>query len=87
MLLAWGSKRGEKMIIGKRLINAGVINPSQLEEALAIQENTREKLGMILIGCGYISREILMRFLTEQTNQAIHKANSTINDITVPESI
>ena len=43
------------MRLGDLLISAGVIRPEQLNEALTIQKQTRERLGDVLINNGIIT--------------------------------
>ncbi|MBX5436373.1 MAG: Flp pilus assembly complex ATPase component TadA [Alicyclobacillaceae bacterium] len=55
-----------KRRLGDILEAAGVITPDQLQQALRIQERTRERLGDILIQQGMITERQLMGALEEQ---------------------
>ncbi len=57
----------ERTLLGEILIEYGLINSEQLQEALDIQVNTREKLGNILLSLGYVSEPDLMAVLEYQT--------------------
>jgi type IV pilus assembly protein PilB len=53
---------GEKRtLIGRALVEKGIINEEQLNESLRIQKQTREPLGDILIKLGYLTREDIAR--------------------------
>lgn len=52
--------------LGTLLVNAGLITKQQLEEALQEQTKSAKKLGAILVEKGYISEDILARFLSKQ---------------------
>ncbi len=52
--------------IGELLINSGLIDSHQLNEALRIQKNTNKKLGTILVELGYVSENKLVEFLSKQ---------------------
>ena len=62
--------RGQKNLLGEMLVTNKVITEAQLKEALALQQNTRDKkkqfLGSILIQLGYCSEETLVTFLSNQ---------------------
>ena len=49
--------------IGEILVHAGKISDDQLNEALAQQKNTHEKLGQVLIDMGMIQEDDLIRKL------------------------
>ena len=51
---------------GDLLISAGVIRPEQLNDALAIQKKTRERLGDVLINNGIITEQQLIEALQMQ---------------------
>ncbi len=46
-----------RLRLGEILCQLGFITPDQLEEALQIQQSTRELLGQILQRLGYITSE------------------------------
>ncbi|WP_299402734.1 M23 family metallopeptidase [Acaryochloris sp. IP29b_bin.148] len=55
-----------KIRIGELLLQKGLINPTQLRQALILQRDSELKLGEILIQQGLISYEQLQQVLTEQ---------------------
>src|SRR5262249_43076885 len=54
--------------LGDRLIAEGLITREQLQQALAAQKGTRDKLGSILVRLGAISEDKLLGFLSRQYN-------------------
>jgi FlaA1/EpsC-like NDP-sugar epimerase len=52
--------------IGKRLINAGLVTDTQIQEALILQKNEGGRLGSKLVKLGYITNEKLNSFLIKQ---------------------
>lgn len=72
--------------LGERLIEAGLITPQQLEEALAYQhESAREgsplRLGHVLVKLGFIDRDTLDREVVEiilQLQNALRQANARL---------
>lgn len=55
--------RRDLLRLGRRLVRAKVISATQLEEALAIQEETGHKLSEILVRLNYVSENRLNHFL------------------------
>jgi len=55
-----------KRLLGRLLVEAGIISEQQLEEALAEQERTGEPLGQVLVGRGYVSNDVLGAILGRQ---------------------
>jgi type IV pilus assembly protein PilB len=49
--------------LGDTLLNAGLVTKQQLDEALAVQNKTGEKLGHVLVSLGYLSDADLQRTL------------------------
>ena len=49
--------------LGDTLVNAGLVTRAQLDEALAIQNSTGQKLGQALVGLGYLSETALLQTL------------------------
>src|SRR5438045_2752349 len=49
--------------LGDTLLNAGLVTKQQLDEALAAQNRTGEKLGHVLVSLGYLSESDLQRSL------------------------
>lgn len=65
--LHWDSKeRRIDKLIGQVILESGVINEAQLEEALKHQEKWGGKVGEILIEKGYITEQKLLDFLNLQ---------------------
>ncbi|ADL42971.1 type II secretion system protein E [Caldicellulosiruptor obsidiansis OB47] len=56
----------ERKRIGDVLVEAKIITPQQLEEALKIQKQTNKKLGEILVEKGYITEDELIEILEFQ---------------------
>lgn len=56
--------------IGKQLIQAGLVTPKQLEEALIIQQQDGGKTFEILIRLGYLDKDALHAFLARQPGVA-----------------
>ncbi|MCS7227420.1 MAG: type IV-A pilus assembly ATPase PilB [Endomicrobia bacterium] len=52
--------------LGDMLVATKIVTPQQIEEALALQKQTGEKLGTILVNLGYISEDVLLSFLARQ---------------------
>jgi type IV pilus assembly protein PilB len=52
--------------LGAVLVGQGVISPSQLAEALALQKTTGEFLGLLLVRMSWINEEQLLAALSEQ---------------------
>lgn len=53
--------------LGEMLVEAGLINPAQLQSAITHQKIARGRLGSNLVALGYITEEVLMDFLSQQT--------------------
>ncbi|MGE3062870.1 MAG: GspE/PulE family protein [bacterium] len=69
--------------LGNMLINAGLINNEQLNEALKAQKGTTKKLGSILVELGFTSENKLVEFLSRQ-----YKVQSiNLNEIQIDESL
>lgn len=51
--------------VGGMLVEAGVITPQQLEEALALQKTSQEKLGKILVQSGYVDNKTFLKYFAE----------------------
>ncbi|MDD5131062.1 MAG: type II secretion system ATPase GspE [bacterium] len=58
--------KASKKRLGEMLIDSGVINERQLQEALEAQKRTGERLGKTLVKLGFIDEEKLMDFLGQQ---------------------
>lgn len=52
-----GARNRGKKLLGQSLVEAGLIQESQLEESLRVQTRTRDLLGAILIKLGYVSQD------------------------------
>jgi hypothetical protein len=53
--------------LGELLVESGLITPAQLQSAITHQKIARGRLGSNLVALGYISEEVLMDFLSQQT--------------------
>jgi WD40 repeat protein len=52
--------------LGEILVEADVITPKQLDEALEVQKSTKAKIGEILIQLGYTTEEKILFYFAEQ---------------------
>ncbi|HHN45959.1 MAG TPA: hypothetical protein ENN09_00830 [Planctomycetes bacterium] len=52
--------------LGKRLVEAGLVSPKQLQEALNYQKSIGGRLGRILVKLGSLREEKLLEFVAEQ---------------------
>lgn len=66
---------GERKLLGALLVQSGHINNSQLDEAIAEQKRTGEKLGEVLIRLGLLTDLQLKALLDLQHNQESPLAN------------
>ncbi len=53
--------------LGEMLVEAGLINPAQLQEALRHQRIAGGRMGSNLVALGFVSEDVLMDFLAHQT--------------------
>jgi len=58
---------GQRRRLGEILIDSNHLLPEQLELALARQRETGRRLGQILVEMGYVTYDVLVEALTEQT--------------------
>lgn len=80
-----------KVRLGELLVTAGVIDQSQLEQALFAQKKTGERLGSVLRKMGFVSEETLIEFLGKQLDIPSIDLDNTVADEEVvkliPEAI
>ena len=62
---------GMKKRLGEILLEAGIINESQLQQALEYQQMWGQRLGSALVAKGFLSEEMLMRVLGSTLNMPI----------------
>jgi hypothetical protein len=63
------AKGGGKFTIGELLVNAGLVTPAQVDEAIEIQRNDRQQhIGAILVANGWASEEAVAQALAYQCN-------------------
>ena len=76
---------GDEPRIGLRLIESGLITPSQLEEALADQRRRTDKvpLGNILVQLGFAKQEDVQRALAREQRSPIQSDTTTRSGITL----
>jgi general secretion pathway protein E len=55
-------------LIGQLLLQRALITPAELQNALALQRERRDKIGRILLDLGYLAERDLMAVLSEQHN-------------------
>ena len=58
------------MRLGDLLVSSGVITNEQLEKALEMQKETKERLGDVLIRAGFITEQQLIEALVGQLGRA-----------------
>jgi MSHA biogenesis protein MshE len=58
----------KKIRLGELLVKSNIIDEKQLEQAIAHQKSTGERLGDALMALGYISEKTFLSFLSEQLN-------------------
>ncbi|MGC7873698.1 GspE/PulE family protein [Desulfosporosinus sp. SYSU MS00001] len=75
--------RQERKRLGEILIAGGVISPTQLEEALALQKSLGLRLGEVLIKQGHVVEEEILR--TMQSQLGLPTIN--LNRLVVPEQV
>jgi type IV pilus assembly protein PilB len=61
--------------LGESLVEAGLINPAQLDEALARKNTTGERIGEALVALGYISERDLVRTLARDADIPFLESN------------
>ena len=55
----------EDRSLGKMLVDAGLVNPKKLQEALTYQKSTGGRIGRILVKLGAIKEEQLLQFVAQ----------------------
>ncbi|HEX4622655.1 MAG TPA: hypothetical protein VH208_13920, partial [Myxococcaceae bacterium] len=55
----------EQPLFGDMLVKLGVVTPGQVQEALALQSLTGQRVGEALISLGYVTRDQLQNGLSE----------------------
>jgi type IV pilus assembly protein PilB len=81
------TSRGPKKPIGQILLDQGLITQEQLEEALAIQASTAERLGRILVDKGYVKDKDVLRAYAEQIGVPFVELDRSQIDEQVSKSI
>jgi Domain of unknown function (DUF4388) len=63
----------KRQALGMKLLNAGIVNKVQVDEALEMQKTTArgQRLGQLLVGLGYITKDQLEIFVEEQIQDAV----------------
>jgi general secretion pathway protein E len=64
-----------RKLIGQLLLQHALITPAELQNALALQRERKDKIGRILLDLGYLAERDLMAVLSEQ-----HKASLILAD-------
>jgi twitching motility protein PilT len=57
---------GPRAPLGEALVEQGILTREQLQNALRVQGEKGGKIGSVLVELGYVSDEVLLRFLGEQ---------------------
>jgi type IV pilus assembly protein PilB len=77
--------------LGDILIEAGLIDPQKLQEAIELQKISKERLGKILVQFGYVSEEEIMRTLSHQLHIPFIDLSKQILDkkliLVVPQNV
>ncbi len=76
--------RPERKRLGEILIAGGLISPTQLEEALALQKSLGLRLGEVLIKQGVVSEEDILRTMQ---SQLLGLPSIDLSRVVVPEQI
>jgi pyruvate/2-oxoglutarate dehydrogenase complex dihydrolipoamide acyltransferase (E2) component len=63
---AAGEPAGDWPLLGRLLVEQGLLSDDQLEEALALQAESGRRIGEVLVGCGFVTRFALARALAQQ---------------------
>jgi type IV pilus assembly protein PilB len=71
------------IMIGKLLVQEGLITPDQLNKALQDQHHDGERIGAVLIKLGFISEEVLVDFIAKQ----FHSPQVNVAKLTIPKEI
>ncbi|HEY3379923.1 MAG TPA: ATPase, T2SS/T4P/T4SS family [Armatimonadota bacterium] len=74
------TSRGPKIPIGKILLDQGKINPEQLKQALAMQQNSSEKLGRLLVDLGFASERDVLAAYAQQLNIPVYDPATIAQD-------
>ena len=80
-MAATGKKR---KLLGEALLEKGIINGSQLDEALKSHAKTKKQLGMILVNLGYVAEEDIAQTIADMHD--LQYLDLDVSDIE-PESI
>lgn len=79
--------RGGVGRIGDRLKQMGYITDDQLNVALQEKKNSDLLLGEILVDLGFISRDVLMNFLSESAGIAVFDPKATMIDMSLQKYV
>jgi general secretion pathway protein E len=60
-----------RKLIGQLLVQRNLIAPAELQNALALQRERKDKIGRILLDLGYLAERDLMAVLSEQHNASL----------------
>src|SRR5262245_21566395 len=63
--------RVARKLIGQLLLQRNLITPAELQNALALQRERKDKIGRILLDLGYLAERDLMAVLSEQHNASL----------------
>ncbi|HEX2949808.1 MAG TPA: ATPase, T2SS/T4P/T4SS family [Armatimonadota bacterium] len=79
--------RGPKIPIGKLLLDQGKISQEQLKQALAMQQNSTEKLGRLLVDLGFVNERDILAAYAQQLNIPVYDAGKISVDSSVAKVI
>lgn len=72
-LINYAFSNPQQLPLGERLVQAGLLKPAQLKQALAAQKKARKeglRIGAVLLEKGFITREVLEEAVREQIQDA-----------------
>ncbi len=79
--------RGPKRPLGQILLEKGLIDQEQLDEALKVQKNTTEQIGRILMDLGYVTERDVLRANADQLGIPFLELDQTSIDEDVAKAI
>jgi len=64
------SKFRQRLLLGEILVHLNVVSQEQIDEALKLQKQTKQRLGKILMDNGWIEEKALIQALQQQSKNA-----------------
>ena len=72
--------RTKRMLLGERLIEAGLVTKDQLELGLREQKRTGERIGEILINLGFVTQELVSSVLASEAGVTFVQLDNSLID-------